>query len=805
MPASQTKILPIGNLENFYRERHIFDLNFTRGIGRLSVVTPNIIRVQYTLEKDWPYKPLLSIEEKEWKSVPIQIKRHAEKLDITTPRLIISLVFRPFNIRIYDHEGHLLCQDNPKCSTTYKGSRISVHKKVPPGASILGLGDMPGDMDRSGLNYHFEMSKASSEQLKNHKNPQISYPICFYKGKDHAVGFFLDNPQRCSFDLRGTAKGNMILETENNNLDYYIIVGTDFDEISRGVSMLIGNSAFPPRWTFEVMKGMESSLDGESFLAEYNTIREEFLLTSSVITNQPNKDSTGFWDERPLKLLKSFRRSDQIPHFLIEMEQRFQKKGLPQEEYELLCKNGAFIERELGSGVPHEGSEHNIYLDPFFDVAQDYIAEKIDPLAKRDLRGIEISDSCPPWSRKTIETSSVRCIQEIIAEDGESVEKLIHEIEATHLLSYMPNGLAQGIHQAFLRSNPELRPLIFTSSGFAGIQRYAVLRLLHADLSWSDLPLYLSRILSLNISGCPLTCADIELKPGFDQHLISHQILMSAFVPLIRLKLAKNYSLDELLGSEQLLETLEYTFGLREAWLPYLYQLAWQAHTQGLPILYPTLYFFPDWEPAKEIQDQFLVGKHVLVSPFLNEKGLSRRIHLPPGAWADAQTFEVFQGPCTLTYERENTPLPMFYREGAIVPSYETSTPGLDKSIVVTFFPNGDSVSEADLYDDDGDSTRHQNQMHCNIELRLSSTKKGYVLKLSRRIGRINPSWASYLLRFIHSRLDIQRVVYNRIELTYFTSFEELAESKMGFFLDDELEMLYIKIPYEREGGVVRF
>jgi hypothetical protein len=27
----------------------------------------------------------------------------------------------------------------------------------------------------------------------------------------------------------------------------------------------------------------------------------------------------------------------------------------------------------------------------------------------------------------------------------------------------------------------------------------------------------------------------------------------------------------------------------------------------------------------------------------------------------------------------------------------------------------------------------------------------------------------------------------------------------MGFFLDDEMEMLFVKIPYEREGGVVRF
>ena len=183
----------------------------------------------------------------------------------------------------------------------------------------------------------------------------------------------------------------------------------------------------------------------------------------------------------------------------------------------------------------------------------------------------------------------------------------------------------------------------------------------------------------------------------------------------------------------------------------------------------------------------------------------NRTVTLPPGLWADANTFEVHDGPKNLDVYFDENPLPMYYREGAIVPSFDNTTPGLEKSVVVTFFPKSDLVSESFLYDDDGDTTKYQNQQHSSIQMRLSSTKKGYVLKFSRRQGKSNPSWSSYLLKFIHSRLDIQRVVYNRMELTYFTSFEELASSKAGFYLDDELEMLFVKVPYEREGGVVRF
>ena len=737
--------------------------------------------------------------------MPIQIKRHSEKLDITTPRLIISLVFRPFNVRVYDHEGHLLTQDNPKCSATVKGESIQVHRKIPPGTPVLGLGDQHGEMDRAGKLHPFEMQEASKEQLKKHENPQIVFPVFFYKGKDHAVGIFLDNPQKAKIDLRGVKKGDYSLETENKNLDYYILIGEDFEEVSRSLSLLIGNSAFPPRWSLEIMKGLESKLEKKPFLDQFNKVREEFLLTSSLITHQPDKDPTGFWDERPLNLLKSFRRSDEIPHFLLEMNQSMKLNDLKEDEREELVHQGAFIETELESGKAKVSTKKKVVLDPFYDAGHDFLSRKLKPLLSKDLRGIEINDPYPHWDCKNINDAKVRCIQEIIAEDGESVEKLVHYVEAKNLLGYMPNGLIQNLFRFSLDLQPEQRPLIVTTSGYAGVQRYAVLRLMHESLAWKDLIPYLSRILSLNISGAPLICADIEISKGFDEELISQQIMMLSFVPLIRLKLSKGHDLAEILESETFIDTLEYTFQLRESWLPYLYQLTCRSHEEGLPILNPVLYCFPEWDKANKATDQFLVGSHVMVAPFVKAKASQRTVELPPGLWADANTFSVIEGPASITVEKGDAPLPMFFREGAMVPTYDTSSEIMDRTIVVTFFPKPELISEADLYDDDGDSNKYQSQQRACVQMKLSGTKKGYVLKLSRRQGRMNPSWSSYLLRFIHSRLDIQRVVYNRTELTYFTSIDELCESKMGFFLDDELEMLFIKVPYEREGGVIRF
>ena len=487
------------------------------------------------------------------------------------------------------------------------------------------------------------------------------------------------------------------------------------------------------------------------------------------------------------------------------MDQSISVDQVPKDELQDLVENCALVQTTLDSGVIQKGSDKNkAYLDPFYDSGQEYITSKLEPLFKKELRGLEIGDPFPAWDQKSIKKAMVRCVQEIIGEDGESIEKLIHEIEARHLIGYMPNGLAQAIYQAYQTIRPELRPILISSSGYAGIQRYAIIRLLHNDISWDDLPQYLTRLVSLNISGAPLLCADIELKADFDELLTSRLILSLSFVPLIRMKLGEEYELDHFLNSDMFLETLEFTFSLRETWLPYLYQLSCKAHQEGDAILYPAMYYFPDWKDAKGLQNEFMVGEHVFVAPFTTSEN-NRTVLLPPGQWADAITYEVHDGPKQLDVFFDENPLPMYYREGAIVPAFDNTSPGLEKSVVVTFFPKNDIISESFLYDDDGDSTKYQNQQHASIQMRLSSTKKGYVLKFSRRQGKTNPSWSSYLLKFIASRLDIQRVVYNRMELTYYTSFEELASSKTGFYLDDELEMLFVKIPYEREGGVVRF
>lgn len=54
---------------------------------------------------------------------------------------------------------------------------------------------------------------------------------------------------------------------------------------------------------------------------------------------------------------------------------------------------------------------------------------------------------------------------------------------------------------------------------------------------------------------------------------------------------------------------------LRMQLLPYLYTLAWYAHTRGEPLMRPLVYHYPDDPAGWELGSQYLLSPDLLVAP----------------------------------------------------------------------------------------------------------------------------------------------------------------------------------------------
>jgi len=126
---------------------------------------------------------------------------------------------------------------------------------------------------------------------------------------------------------------------------------------------------------------------------------------------------------------------------------------------------------------------------------------------------------------------------------------------------------------------------------------------------------------------------------------------------------------------------------LRYRLLPYLAHCARETAQQGLPMLRPLLLEF-SWDPdAATIDDQFLLGRDVLVAPiFSDEAGpVTRRVYLPAYAnWYDWWSGQLLEGRQWLDVTMPLERVPLYVRAGTAIPLADLRSSIGDQPVEVT-------------------------------------------------------------------------------------------------------------------------
>ena len=107
---------------------------------------------------------------------------------------------------------------------------------------------------------------------------------------------------------------------------------------------------------------------------------------------------------------------------------------------------------------------------------------------------------------------------------------------------------------------------------------------------------------------------------------------------------------------------------LRYQLLPYNYTLAWQARDTGLPPIRAMWLHYPDDARCRELGNQYLWGRDLLVAPVFKPGATTRDVYLPKGDWYDFWTNEKISGGRTITRPVDLATMPIFVRAGAILP-----------------------------------------------------------------------------------------------------------------------------------------
>jgi len=280
---------------------------------------------------------------------------------------------------------------------------------------------------------------------------------------------------------------------------------------------------------------------------------------------------------------------------------------------------------------------------------------------------------------------------------------------------------ARAAHEALQKLRPGQRPWILSRSGWAGLQRYAWTWTGDSESNWWSLKQSIRFALSLGMVGIPYNGPDIGGFGGSPSpELFARWFQMAAFLPFFRTHCAVFAPRREpWVFGEPTTSIIRGALKLRYRLLPYFYTLAWAASQKGAPLVRPLFWLDESDSSLRSVDDQFLLGDALLVAPVVQQGAKTRRVVLPKGRWArfSISDFrfsispgeevvrgmggrdEVLEGPGEVEVPVTMEEVPVFVREGSVIPMRE------EGKVVLHAWPgrDGEVRARGTLYSDSGD------------------------------------------------------------------------------------------------------
>lgn len=374
--------------------------------------------------------------------------------------------------------------------------------------------------------------------------------------------------------------------------------------------------------------------------------------------------------------------------------------------------------------------------------------------------------------------------------------------------------------------NYKKRNFIIARGGFAGIHRYAGIWTGDSASSWDFLRINIPEVLNIGLSGLPISGCDIggfangtgSVGYGITEYeLYTRWMTLGAFLPWYRnhydgytKKFQEPYRYGEPVPS-----ICRKYINIRYQLMQLFYDAMYENTQTGMPIARALFLNDPyDSEVYGHLEDQFFVGKDLLVAPVVTQGAEHRDVYLPAGSeWYVFSNNTEPVGPSTRGGATQHwyAPLdivPMYVREGAIVPLLNVEQyVGELKSNPITFqiYPGKDSVYT--LYQDDEVSTNAETQGEYRVtEISHQGIEQGQVIEVKRTYDRYTPPEEYYYIALLGTTAPATvRTLINgqTVELSNLGADPEAlsGSGQNAFYHNASLQTTFIKI-FDRQADV---
>lgn len=543
----------------------------------------------------------------------------------------------------------------------------------------------------------------------------------------------------------------------SRDMDYYFIAGENLDQVISGYRTLTGKSPVYPKWALGFWQSRErykTSADIEGTLAEFR--RRQIPIDNIV-------QDWNYWEEdawgshqfeaarfpNPQAMLDSVHRMN--GRFMISVWPKFYCTTA---NYKELDANGWMYRQAVTDdirdwvGPGYVGSFYDAYAEGARKMFWRQMDENLYSKYKfgidawwMDASEPNVRDCTPMWYRKALSGPTAL---------GSSTEYF----NAYSIVN------ADAIYNGQRAANPNQRVFLLTRSGFAGEQRYSTATW-SGDIGtrWEDMRAQMTAGMNYSLSGIPFWGMDqggfcvedryVKAQGEYDRTGVENTDLtewrelqarwnqFGCFIPLYRTH--GQWPLREVWNiapeSHPAYQTIVYYDRLRYRMMPYMYSLAGLAHFEDYTLMRALVMDFNGDKQVEDVRDQWMFGPALMACPVGYYKARNRSVYFPKQCgWYDLYTGVHVEGGRQMVVDAPYDKIPVFVREGAIVPfgpAMQWSDEKPAELIQLYVYTGADATFR--LYEDEGTNYNYEKGKYAVIDIRYDEASK--TLTFGKRRG----------------------------------------------------------------------
>jgi len=728
LPAPPAAYQALGTVTTIEKAASKVRLSAGSATVEVTVLAPDLFRVGLFPHGRTVNYSSEAVVPRNWDPVPVSTREQISEMSIATSVATVHISLDPLRIDFCDAAGHVFAADDPELGMGWftspeeppvvelanslgtLGTPVRVYKQHRAGEHYFGCGERTGELDKTGSHQLFWNIDPPRGHTTLQNNLYVSIPFTMALADGQAWGFFLDSTTRVEFDLAHEDPQRSWFGASNGDLVYYVFCGPTPQDVLARYTELTGHTPLPPLWALGNGQSRFSYETAEEVRQIARTFRERDIPCDTLYLDIDCLDGYRVftWDRDrfpdPEGLFTELR--DMGFHVVNVVD-----AGVKVDENYAVYREGR--ERDLYCKTV-QGDDYQNAVWPGVCVFPDFTnpetrawwGEQHRPLLDAGIAGIWTDMNEPALFIPQNSTMP----SDVIHPGGGKARLHVQVHNAYGSLT------VQATREGLLRLRPEQRPFVISRSGYAGVQRHALLWTGDNSSTWEHLNLSMLQLQNLGLSGVSWAGADIG---GFygdaNGELLARWTEFGIFQAFCR-----NHSEKQTRPQEP------WVFGdpyeavcramlkLRQRLLPYLYTLFEECNRTGAPILRPLFWAYPEDATTYTIDDEVLCGDALLVAPILRPGTEYHHVYIPAGTWFHFWTGERVDGPAHIL---AHAPLgqPSFYvRANTAVPLWPAMNyVGQEEADTLTLllYP-AEGRGQATLYEDAGDGYDYMSGMY---------------------------------------------------------------------------------------------